>query len=503
MDMYTYARHVPWASAGRLRPLTSRIQGLFFHPGVPFVKAFFWLAVMCAPAVSAQELSIDPHRAAAAQLVQGALHDSAAYDRLARLVDTFGHRMSGSESLERAIDWIVGEMKRDGFDDVHKEPVQVTHWVRGAESAFLLSPRRTPLHMLGLGRSVGTPPAGIRAPVLVVRSFADLRARAAEARGKIVLYNVPFDTTVAPFAGYGGAVQYRAFGADSASAVGAVAALIRSVTPRSLQSPHTGGMAPYDTTGRLRRIPAAALSVEDAEMLQRLQDRGQRIELRLTMGARTLAPARSHNVVAEIRGSERPDEIVVLGGHVDSWDVGQGAMDDGGGCVAAWEALRLIKQLGTRPRRTIRVVLWTNEELGLAGANAYRDAHRAEIDKHVLTIESDNGVFRPTGIQVGAGPGGIALMQHIASMLGAAGVDSARLGGPEADVSPLYALGVPAANVQTDVLRYFWYHHSEADMLDKLDPADLAKNVAVLAVVANTIANMDGALPRVAPAATP
>src|SRR6266545_3266584 len=231
-------------------------------------RAVIALAICAAPLALRAQLDVEPQRSAATQLIQSALRDSAAYKRLARLVDGFGHRMSGSESLERAIDWIVDEMKRDGLENVHKEPVTVTHWVRGAESAELLSPRRVKLHMLGLGRSVGTASSGIRAPVLVVQSFADLRAHAAQARGRIVLYNVPFDTTVQPFAGYGRAVVYRAVGADSASALGAVAALVRSVTPHSLQSPHTGGMAPYDTTGRLRRIPAAAISVEDAEMLQ-------------------------------------------------------------------------------------------------------------------------------------------------------------------------------------------------------------------------------------------
>jgi len=456
------------------------------------------VALCIAPlALTAQQFDPEPHRAAATTLIQAALRDSAAYNRLARLVDGFGHRMSGSESLERALDWIVDEMKRDGLENVHKEPVTVTHWVRGAESAVLLSPRRMELHMLGLGRSVGTPPAGIRAPVLVVRSFAELRARGAEARGKIVLYNVPFDTTVHPFQGYGRAVVYRGVGADSASAVGAVAALVRSVTPRSLRTPHTGAMAPYDTTGRLRRIPAAAISVEDAEMLQRMQDRGERIEVRLTMGARTLLPARSHNVVAELRGSERPDEVIVMGGHIDSWDVGQGAMDDGGGSVAAWEALRLIKQLGVRPKRTVRVVLWTNEEIGLAGGTAYAAAHRTEVPKHVLAMESDNGVFRPRALQFGGGEGGIALTQRIASLLTTIGIDSARAGGPEADISPLYALGVPAITIDTDPARYFWYHHSEADTIDKLDPVDVGRCVAVMAVVANTVANMDGVPPRV------
>ena len=455
------------------------------------------LLLVAAAAPASAQLDVAPHRASAEQLVTAALRDSAAYHRLARLVDGFGHRHSGSASLERAIDWIVEEMRRDGLENVRKEPVTVPRWVRGAESAELIRPRAMPLRILGLGRSVGTPPGGIRARVLVVRSFTELRARAAEARGRIVLYNVPFDTTVAPFVGYGRAVQYRGVGADSASAVGAVGVLVRSVTPRSLNTPHTGSMAPYDTSGRLRRIPAAAVTVEDAEMMQRMQDRGETVEVRLTMGARTLPPARSHNVVAELRGSEKPDEIVVMGGHIDSWDVGQGAMDDAGGCVAAWEALRLIKALGVRPKRTIRVVLWTNEEIGLAGAAGYRDAHRNEVDRHVLAMESDNGVFRPRALQVGAGPGGVAMMQSVASLLAAAGVDSARAGGAQADIGPLYALGVPAFNIDTDGSRYFWYHHSDADTIDKLDPVDLARNVAIFAVVANTFANSAETLPRV------
>lgn len=463
-------------------------------------RAAVWLVALATPITLRAQLDVEPHRAAATHLIQAAVRDSAAYNRLARLVDGFGHRMTGSQSLERSLDWIVAEMQRDGLENVRKEPVTVLDWVRGAESAALLIPgvaRPRKLHMLGLGRSVGTPPRGIRAPVLVVRSFAELRARAADARGKIVLFNVPFDTTVHPGTAYGRAVIYRAVGADSASAVGAVAMLVRSVTPMSLRTPHTGGMSPYDTTGRLRRIPGAAISVEDAELLQRMQDRGERVEVRLTMGARTLLPARSHNVVAEIRGSERPDEIIVMGGHIDSWDVGQGAMDDAGGCVAAWEALRLIKELGVRPKRTIRVVLWTAEEIGLTGATAYRDAHRDEVDKHVLAMESDNGVFRPRAVNFGGGEGGLATMQSIASLLGAVGVDSARVGGPQADISPLYALGVPVATIDVDPSRYFWYHHSDADTIDKLDPVDLARNVAIFAVIANTVANMEGTLPRV------
>ena len=449
------------------------------------------LAGLCAvPLTSQAQFDIEPHRAASSALVQAALRDSAAYKRLAQLVDGFGHRMTGSQSLERAIDWIVAEMKQDGFENVRKEPVTVTHWVRGSESAELVYPRREKIHVMALGRSIGTPPQGITAQVLVVKNFADLRARAAEARGKIVLWNVPFTT-------YGATVVYRAVGADSASAVGAVASLVRSVTPVSLRSPHTGGMN-YDTSGRLRKIPSAAISVEDAEMLQRMQDRGERPRLRMTLGARTLAPAVSHNVVAEIRGSERPDEVIVMGGHIDSWDVGQGAMDDAGGCVAAWEALRLIKQSGVRPKRTIRVVLWTAEEIGITGGTAYRDQHRGEVDKHVLAMESDNGVFKPLALGVTAGPGGYEMARQIASLLKPAGVDSAlNNAGGAADIGPLMALGVPGMVPVTDGTKYFWYHHSEADMLDKLDPVELAQNVAVFAVVANVVANMDGTLPRI------
>jgi carboxypeptidase Q len=469
------------------------------HPRIRQMTLYRSLAplILCATTAAGQaRIDIAPHRAAADQLIDAALRDSAAHRRLSTLADRFGHRMSGAASLERAIDWIVAEMKRDGLENVHTEPVRVTHWVRGTESAELISPRAMPLTMLGLGRSVGTPPAGIRAPVLVVRNFAELRQRGAEARGKIVLFNFPFDTTVQPFAGYGQAVRYRATGADSAAAFGAVGMLVRSVTPRSLNSPHTGGMSYGDTSRAGRKIPAAAITVEAAEMLQRMQDRGERIVVRLKMGAKTLSPALSRNVVAEIRGSERPNEVIVMGGHIDSWDVGQGAMDDGAGCVAAWEALRLIKQLGVRPKRTIRVVMWTNEEIGLAGANAYRDAHRGELADHIYALESDNGVFTPRGISFGGSAEGLAMMKSVAPLLARVGSDSVAAGGPQADVGPLFALGVPVLGPIVDASRYFWYHHTEADTPDKIDPVDMSKVVAIMAVLANTFGNVLERIPR-------
>lgn len=454
------------------------------------------LPLLMVSTVASAQVDVQPHRAAADRLIDAATRDSFAHRRLALLGDKFGHRFSGAPSLERAIDWIVEEMKKDGLENVHKEPVMVTRWVRGAESAEVISPRPIRLNMLGLGRSVGTPAAGITAPILVVRDFAELRRRAAEAKGRIVVYNHPFDTTLAPGAAYGAAVRYRGAGADSAKQFGAVAVLVRSVTPRSLDTPHTGGMSYGDTSRAARNIPAAAITVENAEMLQRMHDRGERVVVRLKMGARTLPPARSHNVIAEIRGSEHPNEVIVMGGHIDSWDVGQGAMDDGGGCIAAWEALRLIKELGVRPKRTIRVVLWTNEEIGLGGANAYRDAHRGELDDHVYALESDNGVFTPRGVTWSGGAAGMAVMKSVVPLLRRVGADSVAPGGGQADIGPIMALGVPAITINVDQSRYFWYHHTEADTPDKIDPVDMQKVVAIMAVLANTIGNLEERIPR-------
>ena len=428
-------------------------------------------------------------QSASQQLIHLALSDSSAYTRLTQLTDKFGARPSGSRSLEDAIDWIVAQMRRDGFDSVYTEPVQVTHWVRGNERAELLAPRRVRLHMLGLGRSVATPPQGITAHVLVVRDFAELRARSSEARGSIVVFNAPFDTTINPFWAYGAVVQYRAYGVDSAAAVGAVAALVRSATPHSLSTPHTGGLSWADTVRNRIPIPGASISVEDAELLARLQEEGQHPVVHLTMSAQTLPLAPSRNIIAEIRGVSRPHEFVVIGGHIDSWDVGTGAMDDGGGSVAAWEAARLLLRAHMRPARTIRVVLFTNEELGLSGALAYRDRHSGELKQHVLAMESDNGVFRPRGLLVSADSAFVRYVKSIAGDLKEMGASNVIESGPEADVSFLNAVGVPFVGVDTDPTRYFWYHHTEADTVDKLDPRDLALCVAAYGVIAYQVAN--------------
>jgi carboxypeptidase Q len=442
--------------------------------------------LVCAVPAAAQGPIAARYRAVADRIIATALADSAAYTRLGELVDTFGHRFSGSESLERAIDWIIAEMQKDGLANVRGEPVPVPVWVRGAESAELLEPRPLRLPMLGLGGSIATPPEGITAEVLVVSDFAELEARGAEARGKIVLFD-------APFTSYGETVQYRGNGAVAAARHGAVASLIRSVTPNSQRTPHTGGMRYSDS---VPRIPHAALTVEDAMMLHRMQDRGEKIVVRLRMAAQTLPDRESRNVMGELVGSERPDEVVVMGGHIDSWDVGQGAMDDGGGVVAAWEALRVLQRLGLRPRRTIRVVGWTNEENGLRGGTAYRDAHRDALGRHVLAIESDGGVFAPQGFGFTGSDSAYAIVQQVGTLLDGIGAGRITRGGGGADIGPIMRDGVPGMGLDVDETRYFWYHHTEADMLDKLDPRELALCVAAMAVMAYVVADLPAGLPR-------
>ncbi|HUE83480.1 MAG TPA: M28 family metallopeptidase [Pyrinomonadaceae bacterium] len=434
----------------------------------------------------APTVKIDDYRSAAAKLIGAALVNDSAYKRLSYLTDTIGHRLSGSKSLERAIEWALAEMKKDGLENVRAEKVMVPHWVRGEESLEMLSPLPRNLPMLGLGNSIGTPTEGITAEVVVVRNFDELDALGERARGMIVVYNVPFTT-------YGATVRYRGAGASRAARYGAVAALVRSVTPVSLQTPHTGAMN-YDE--KQPKIPAAAITIETAEWLQRLQDRGERARLRLKMEAKFLPDVESANVIAELRGSERPDEIVLVSGHFDSWDVGQGAHDDGGGCIVVWEAVRLIKELGLRPRRTIRIVLYTNEENGLRGGNAYRDAYRNELSKHVLAIEADSGTYRPLGFGLAAAAPAQARsnLEEIARLL--TGIRADRIGpdGGGADIGPIMREGVIGAGLNVNRGHYFDIHHTHADTLDKIDPRDLALCIATVAVVAYTVADLPQAL---------
>lgn len=438
----------------------------------------------------------DTYRDVAERLIGAALTSDRAYTRLSELCDGVGHRLSGSSALERAVEWAAQSMRDDGLE-VRLQPVMVPRWVRGNESATMVAPREQRLAMMGLGRSVGTPPEGITAEAVVVGSFAELAVLSdAAVRGRIVLYNVPFTT-------YRETVRYRSSGADSASARGAVAALVRSVGPVSLQTPHTGALRYRDA---VPRIPAAAITIEAAEMMQRLSDRGVPVRVNLKMEAQTFDDVLSHNVIGELRGRERPDEVVVVGGHLDSWDVGQGAHDDGGGCVISMEAAWLIHRLGLRPRRTLRVVLWTNEENGLRGGVTYRDSLGAGVDSHVAAIESDGGVERPIGFGVSAFLADttvvdpqrqepcLARAREIAPLLAGIGADRILERGGGADIGPLMRRGVPGLGHRTVMEEYFHWHHTHADALDKVDPMELRKNVAAMAVMAYVLADMPARL---------
>ncbi|MEO6033695.1 MAG: M20/M25/M40 family metallo-hydrolase, partial [Verrucomicrobiota bacterium] len=297
----------------------------------------------------------------------------------------------------------------------------------------------------------------------------------------------------APFTVYHDTVLYRTRGAEEAARAGAVASLVRSITPVSLHTPHTGNMHYADS---FPKIPHAAITVEDAQMLQRMQDRGEKIVLRLKMDAKTLPDVKSRNVVGEIAGREKPDEVILISGHIDSWDVGQGAMDDGGGCVAAWEAVRLMRKLGLRPRRTIRVVMWTNEENGIAGGKAYREAHRNELSKHVLAIESDEGVFKPMAFAFSGSVAATEKVKDIATLLQKITPIKITAGAGAADISQLETDGVPLMDLIVDETKYFWYHHTRADTIDKINAGELNQCVAALAVMCYTVADSPDRLPR-------
>jgi len=451
-----------------LRPLALAVLLCQFPPpavDVPKRGAPEWLA---------------PYRDAAGRLIGEAVSSDAAWQRLAYLGDTYGHRLSGSPNLEAAIVWAIAEMKRDGLENVHTEAVKVPHWVRGRESLEISGAIPQPLVILGLGNSIGTPAAGVEGELLVVHSFEELDAARDKVKGRIVLFNVPFTT-------YGDTVRYRTAGPSRAGALGAVAMLVRAVGPAGLRTPHTGTLTYVDGQPQ---IPAAAVSHEDAARLQRMADRGTIVRLRLIMEAHFLPDADSANVVGELRGRERPNEVVVIGGHFDSWDVGTGSTDDGGGCIATWEALRLMRKVNLRPRRTVRVVLWTNEENGGRGGQGYRDQHLAELADHVMMMESDGGVFRPTGFGFSGSEPARARVRDIATLLAGMHAETIAPSGGGADIGPsVQQAGIPAMSLEVDG-NYFLIHHTQADTVDKIDPFDLARSSAAVAVMTYVIAEM-------------
>jgi len=422
-----------------------------------------------------------PYREPAARLIGEAVGSTFAWQRLALLTDSVGNRLSGSPALDRAIQWSMDEMKRDGLENVHAERVLVPKWVRGNESAEIVEPAPHTMVMLGLGDSVGTPREGIQGEVLTIHGFDELDAKSGQVQGRIVFYNVPFTS-------YGDTVRFRASGPSRAARYGAVAMLVRSIGPEGLRTPHTGAL---QYASDAPKIPAAAISTEDADRIQRMSDRGSRVVVRLKMDAHFEADADSANVVGEIRGRERPDEVVVLSGHLDSWDVGAGASDDGGGCVVTWEALRLMKRVNLRPRRTVRVVLFTNEENGGRGGLAYRDSHRGELEKHVMMLESDGGVFRPLGFGFTGNDAARQAVKLIATLLSGIAADQITGGGGGADIGPsVQEAHIPSMSLEVDGGKYFMIHHTPADTVDKIDPVEMAKCAAAVAVMAYVVADL-------------
>ena len=430
---------------------------------------------------------VAPYQDASSRLIAAAQADDFAWRRLAELTDTYGNRLSGSENLNRAIQWAVTTLKADGLANVHTERVMVPRWVRGQESAVIVDPPEHPIAMLGLGGSVATPPTGLEADVLVVKSFQDLDGRGAEAKGRIVLFNVPYTN-------YGETVQYRSGGATAAARHGAVAAFVRAVGPMGLRTPHTGNMSYGDAA---TRIPTAAIAAEDANRIQRLVDRGMRVRVRLRMDAKFETDVESANVFGEIVGREKPGEIVLVGCHFDSWDVGTGASDDGVGCIVTWEALRLLQKLGLQPRRTVRLGLFTNEENGLRGGTAYRDAHKATAANHVFALESDSGVFAPSRLGFSGSSAARAVIDDISTLLRPLGMADIGPGGGGADIGPISQAGnVPMMAYHGDSTRYFTIHHTPADTVDRIAPEEVSKAAAAIAVVTYVVAELPDALPK-------
>jgi len=372
--------------------------------------------------------------------------------------------------------------------------VMVPRWVRGHESVRILAPVERQVAVLTLGGSVGTGDGALEADVLLVDSLEQLAAAGAGAAGKIVLFNKPMTAGSDSESPYGTVVQMRAKGPSAAARLGAVGMLIRSLGTADYRLPHTGALRYEDDAPR---IPAAAIAAEDAELIRRLIESGDTVRVRMDLGATQLPDSESANVVAELRGSELPDEIVLIGAHLDSWDVGHGAHDDGAGCAIVMETLRLLSRHGLTPRRTIRAVLFTNEENGLRGGKNYAERHAWE--HHVAAIESDSGGAAPLGFGVSAGPGGLEMIEPILAALQTLGAGKLFPRGGGADIGPLRDQGVPVLGLVQDTTKYFDYHHSAADTLDKIDPHDLNRNVAAMMLMAYALADHDQTLPRLEP----
>lgn len=444
---------------------------------------FFIFALVAIPAYSA---GIDSayiyhnYSNTAKQIIQKILSDSSAWERMAYMCDTYGHRFSGSAALNHSLEWAAEEMKNDGFSNVTLEHVMVPNWKRGSGECKLTFPRNKEIKVSALGRSIATPQGGIEAEVLVVKNFEDLSSRSDQAKGKIVVYNIPWEN-------YGQAVQYRWAGAVKASQAGAVASLTRSVSPIGFDMLHSGVMNYEDS---VRKIPHAAITLEDVLLLQRMQDRGITPKIYLNLTCETKPDTLSYNLYSDLKGSEKPEEVVAIGGHSDCWDYGSGAHDDASGCIAGWQVLKTLKELGISPRRTMRAVFWVNEENGTRGGNTYAENHKQE--KHTLMFEFDSGVFSPIAIGYSGDENMFRILKGIEPILKEIAPEMiVRKGGGGVDIGPMMKLGVPGMSLSTAGKdEYFWYHHGPADTPDHVDPMLFNKCIAAIAVATYIYADL-------------
>jgi Zn-dependent M28 family amino/carboxypeptidase len=431
-----------------------------------------------------------------------ALASNYGYEQLSYLTDSIGPRLTGSAQHQAAVEYVAGEMRKLGMT-VTLEKATVPHWTRGEERGELVSypgqtknlPQR--IVLTALGHSVATPADGLSAEVVVIHNLDELHALGRErVEGKIVLFNRAFDERVRDagysFEAYGDSVRYRAIAPIEAVKLGAVAALVRSVGSADYRLPHTG-LTLYDP--HLPKIPAAAVTAEDADLLARLAKRGP-VRMKLLLHTEMLAPVTGYNVIADLKGSEMPDQFVIVSGHLDSWDLGTGAIDDGAGVAIAMQAVQIIQQLNLHPKRTIRFVAWVDEEGGISGALQYAKDYPAA--SHFAAIESDTGAGHPIGYLTDSTQETLQALQPIAPVLQNMGVIVARTTEEAgADISPLSLAGVPGFAPLMDSRKYFDYHHTAADTLDKVDPKELRENGAVVGVLAYALANLTKPLPRV------
>ena len=435
-------------------------------------------------------------RKTAEELRERAFAGSRAAEWVRGLTDEVGPRLSGSPGDAASVAWALAKLKTLGFVNVHTEKVMVPAWQRGVETGQVVSPHKQTLVLTALGGSPPTPEGGLEAEVIEAESIEALEAKGeAAVKGRIVFFNKRMERGSETH-GYGYAVDVRTKGPSRAARLGAVGVLIRSIGTDHNRLPHTGNV---DYTADAPRIPAAALSIPDAETLERLVRQGKPVRVKFTLTCGDRPEAESANVIGEIRGSSKPDEIVLLGAHRDSWDLGTGALDDGAGCGIVIEAARLIGLLAKHPPRTIRVCLYANEENGIAGGKAYFRAHEAELAKHAAALESDSGTDRPIGFSWTAGPSAEPFVREVATLLQALGADALSPGGGGADVGTLRVAGVPMFGFRQDSSRYFDYHHTANDTFDKIDPEGLDRNVAAVAVFAYCAASTPEMLERIPP----